>query len=30
MPGDIRLPITWPSESSRAAVDRALEIAGLV
>ena len=30
MPGDVRLPITWPSESSRAAVDRALEIAGLV
>ena len=30
MPGDVRLPITWPSESSRSAVDRALEIAGLV
>lgn len=30
MPADVRLPITWPSESSRAAVDRALEIAGLV
>lgn len=30
MPGDVRLPITWPSEQSRAAVDRALEIAGLV
>lgn len=30
MPTDVRLPITWPSESSRAAVDRALEIAGLV
>ncbi|EQB02533.1 4-hydroxy-tetrahydrodipicolinate synthase [Sphingobium wenxiniae] len=30
MPGDVRLPVTWPSESSRAAVDRALEIAGLV
>lgn len=30
MPVDVRLPITWPSESSRAAVDRALEIAGLV
>lgn len=30
MPGEVRLPITWPSESSRAAVDRALEIAGLV
>jgi len=30
MPSDVRLPITWPSESSRAAVDRALEIAGLV
>jgi 4-hydroxy-tetrahydrodipicolinate synthase len=30
MPGELRLPITWPSEPSRAAVDRALEIAGLV
>ena len=30
MPGDVRLPITWPSEASRLAVDRALEIAGLV
>lgn len=30
MPSDVRLPITWPSASSRAAVDRALEIAGLV
>jgi 4-hydroxy-tetrahydrodipicolinate synthase len=30
MPAEVRLPITWPSESSRAAVDRALEIAGLV
>lgn len=30
MPGDVRLPITWPSEQSRLAVDRALEIAGLV
>ncbi len=30
VPADVRLPITWPSESSRAAVDRALEIAGLV
>lgn len=30
MAADVRLPITWPSESSRAAVDRALEIAGLV
>ncbi len=30
MPVEVRLPITWPSESSRAAVDRALEIAGLV
>ncbi|HEX7783975.1 MAG TPA: 4-hydroxy-tetrahydrodipicolinate synthase [Sphingobium sp.] len=29
-PNEVRLPITWPSESSRAAVDRALEIAGLV
>lgn len=30
MPVEVRLPITWPSASSRAAVDRALEIAGLV
>ena len=30
MPVDVRLPITWPSEASQAAVDRALEIAGLV
>jgi len=30
MPGELRLPITWPSASSQAAVDRALEIAGLV
>jgi 4-hydroxy-tetrahydrodipicolinate synthase len=30
MPVDVRLPITWPSASSQAAVDRALEIAGLV
>ena len=30
MPEELRLPITWPSVSSRAAVDRALEIAGLV
>ncbi len=30
MPVDVRLPITWPSTSSQAAVDRALEIAGLV
>lgn len=30
MPCDVRLPITWPSASSQAAVDRALEIAGLV
>ncbi|MBK5265488.1 MAG: 4-hydroxy-tetrahydrodipicolinate synthase [Alphaproteobacteria bacterium] len=30
MPGEVRLPITWPSEASRAAVDRALEIAGLI
>ncbi len=29
-PIDVRLPITWPSDSSRTAVDRALEIAGLV
>ena len=30
MPGEVRLPITRPSEASRAAVDRALEIAGLI
>ncbi|MGK2910190.1 MAG: 4-hydroxy-tetrahydrodipicolinate synthase [Sphingobium sp.] len=30
MPTDVRLPITWPSDASRTAVDRALEIAGLV
>jgi 4-hydroxy-tetrahydrodipicolinate synthase len=30
MPVDVRLPITWPSASSQSAVDRALEIAGLV
>jgi 4-hydroxy-tetrahydrodipicolinate synthase len=30
IPVNVRLPITWPSTSSRAAVDRALEIAGLV
>lgn len=30
MPSDVRLPITWPSASSQAAVDRALEVAGLV
>lgn len=30
MPVDVRLPITWPSASSQTAVDRALEIAGLV
>lgn len=30
MPVELRLPITWPSASSQAAVDRALEIAGLV
>ena len=30
MPVGVRLPITWPSEASQAAVDRALEIAGLV
>lgn len=30
IPVDVRLPVTWPSASSRAAVDRALEIAGLV
>ena len=27
---EVRLPITWPSGASRATVDRALEIAGLV
>lgn len=30
IPADVRLPITWPSDASRMAVDRALEIAGLV
>jgi len=30
MPCEVRLPITWPSGASRATVDRALEIAGLV
>lgn len=30
MPEEVRLPITSPSQASRAAVDRALEIAGLV
>lgn len=30
MPTEVRLPITWPSGASRATVDRALEIAGLV
>ncbi|AUW59049.1 4-hydroxy-tetrahydrodipicolinate synthase [Sphingobium sp. SCG-1] len=30
MPTNLRLPITWPSDASRTAVDRALEIAGLV
>ena len=30
MPAEMRLPITWPSSASRATVDRALEIAGLV
>lgn len=30
MPVELRLPITWPSGASRATVDRALEIAGLV
>ena len=30
MPVNVRLPITWPSASSQTAVDRALEIAGLV
>lgn len=30
MSPDVRLPITWPSSASRATVDRALEIAGLV
>ncbi len=27
---EVRLPVTWPSSASRATVDRALEIAGLV
>ncbi len=30
IPAELRLPITWPSGASRATVDRALEIAGLV
>lgn len=30
MPADVRLPITQPSEASRKAVDKALEIAGLI
>lgn len=30
LPAQVRLPVTWPSASSQAAVDRALEIAGLV
>jgi len=30
MPAELRLPVTWPSGASRATVDRALEIAGLV
>ena len=30
MPTDVRLPITWPSASSQAAVDRARQIADLV
>lgn len=30
IPVDVRLPITWPSNAARTAVDRALEIAGLV
>lgn len=30
MPGEVRLPITWPTVASRAAIDRALEIAGLI
>ncbi len=30
MGSEVRLPITWPSSASRATVDRALEIAGLV
>lgn len=29
MPTEVRLPITWPSGSARATIDRALEIAGL-
>lgn len=30
MPTDLRLPMTWPSEASRIAVDKALEHAGLL
>lgn len=30
MPGELRLPMTWPSETSQKAVDRALEHAGLI
>lgn len=30
MPTDLRLPMTWPSEASRIAVDKALEHAGLI
>src|SRR3546814_17433991 len=30
MPGELRLPMNWPSETSQKAVDRALEHAGLI
>jgi len=30
MPGDLRLPMTWPSEASRNLVDKALAHAGLI
>lgn len=30
LPSDLRLPMTWPSEASRKAVDEALAIAGLI
>lgn len=30
MPGEVRLPVTWPSEQARATIDAALRRAGLV
>lgn len=30
MPDEVRLPVTWPSGTARATIDRALEVAGLV